>query len=117
MVSWLYRTEASFEEQVARDFVAATMVATWTLKHDVSFHHVAQEVPKAPPSASCSDAGFCICQEPGATRAKWRAKFVSALSEACPQSSSCRSLVKDGHVFIEFLTVKVGNLPADLEDL
>ena len=105
---------ASVEEQVARDFVAATIDAHWTRKRDVHFHHVGQDVPK--PSAACSEAGFCICQEPGATRAKWRVKCLSALSKACPRSSSCRSLLKDGHLFIEFLAVEVENVPANLKD-
>ena len=75
-------------------------------------HHAAQDVPKAP-SAS-RQGGFCICQEPGATRAKWRVEFLSALSKACPQSSSCR-LLKAGHLLIDFLAVEVENVPADLE--
>ena len=75
-----------------------------------------RDVPKAPPSASCSNAGSRICQDPGATRAKWRVKFLSALFKACPQFSSLRLLLKDGHFFIEFFAVKVGHVPAELED-
>ena len=49
--------------------------------------------------------------------AKWRVKFSSALFMACPQFSSLRSLLKDGHFFIEFLAVKVGHVPAETRGL
>ena len=45
--------------------------------------------PRGPGCAEGTTIGILFSQEPGATRAKWRVKFLSSLSKACPQFFRC----------------------------